>query len=219
MKNFLYDWNGLNLIIFKHINELFEGNVFFYKLLPRVSQAANHHILFQLLSSLLILVIFLSYRNRKNNLKEYIINWVIIFVTLVGCFASEAILFKLKSHFALPRPLCIMSEVNIIPDLEYNEDKNLTILKKCNNKTDSSFPSGHSMVAMNFVIILWHRLNFYGKSASILYLLSIGISRIAMGMHYPADVMGGYLLGLIFALTAKKLVNGIVSPLEVNFTR
>ncbi|ASS65842.2 MULTISPECIES: phosphatase PAP2 family protein [unclassified Paenibacillus] len=66
-----------------------------------------------------------------------------------------------------------------------------------------SFPSGHSMAAFTLygitVYFLWkHLARFWMKaaavSAGIAMILMIGISRIYLGVHYPSDVLGGYLI-------------------------
>lgn len=70
-----------------------------------------------------------------------------------------------------------------------------------------SYPSGHAMSAMafyGFLIFLclrynmqtWIRYFFIGVLA--LLIVSIGISRIYLGVHYPSDVAAGYIGGLIW---------------------
>lgn len=65
-----------------------------------------------------------------------------------------------------------------------------------------SFPSGHSMAAFSFFVIitflLWRHIpSRMGRSSLIigssLMILGIGISRIYLGVHFPSDVLGGYL--------------------------
>ncbi|WP_240417721.1 phosphatase PAP2 family protein [Paenibacillus periandrae] len=65
-----------------------------------------------------------------------------------------------------------------------------------------SFPSGHSMAAFTLygviAFLLWrHVSGAFNRSIlilfSILMIVMIGISRIYLGVHYPSDVLGGYM--------------------------
>lgn len=69
-----------------------------------------------------------------------------------------------------------------------------------------SYPSGHTMISVaiyGFLIYIVNRkvVNKQLKYLLILLLLiiiaSIGISRIYVGVHYPSDIIGGYLLAII----------------------
>jgi membrane-associated phospholipid phosphatase len=66
-----------------------------------------------------------------------------------------------------------------------------------------SFPSGHAQAAIvGFAVLLlvflpvldglWRRL---AVTFAVLMVLAIGFSRIALGVHYLSDVLGGYVLG------------------------
>ncbi|MFZ3372848.1 MAG: phosphatase PAP2 family protein [Desulfitobacteriaceae bacterium] len=73
-----------------------------------------------------------------------------------------------------------------------------------------SFPSGHSQGAATFYPYLWQlRPKLVWKICGILLILSIGFSRLYLGVHWPADVLGGYVLGwgsvLIFKVLDKQL--------------
>lgn len=79
-----------------------------------------------------------------------------------------------------------------------------------------SYPSGHAMSAMafyGFIIYLFVRfkMNKYLKTAIIVLLvfiiLSIGISRIYLGVHYPSDIAGGYIAGFIWVVFCILLFN------------
>lgn len=73
-----------------------------------------------------------------------------------------------------------------------------------------SYPSGHSMSNMALYTMLALLLITYLKgsraripaaAASIVMALLIGLSRIYLGVHYPSDVAGGFLMGFVIALT------------------
>jgi membrane-associated phospholipid phosphatase len=66
-----------------------------------------------------------------------------------------------------------------------------------------SFPSGHSMGAFTLyglsVYFLWKHLprawmRVIVAAIGSIMILMIGISRIYLGVHYPSDVIGGYLI-------------------------
>ncbi|KAA2216922.1 phosphatase PAP2 family protein [Maribacter flavus] len=72
-----------------------------------------------------------------------------------------------------------------------------------------SYPSGHAMGAMAFFGFLIYlisklRINRIFKYSLMvlvaLLILSIGISRIYLGVHYPSDVAGGFIAGFIWVV-------------------
>ncbi|WP_027067006.1 phosphatase PAP2 family protein [Maribacter sp. Hel_I_7] len=72
-----------------------------------------------------------------------------------------------------------------------------------------SYPSGHAMSAMafyGFLIFLVtkfkiHKVIKYALIAIlILLILSIGISRIYLGVHFPSDIAGGFIAGFIWVV-------------------
>ena len=61
-----------------------------------------------------------------------------------------------------------------------------------------SFPSNHAANTMALTVVISY---FFSKYKTILILLTclIGISRIYVGVHYPFDVIGGFIIGYIFS--------------------
>lgn len=65
-----------------------------------------------------------------------------------------------------------------------------------------SFPSGHAMASMAFaaaaVCLLWHqtRRRLAALGCAGLFVLLVGMSRVYLGVHYPSDVMAGWLASL-----------------------
>ena len=76
--------------------------------------------------------------------------------------------------------------------------------------TDFSFPSGHAAGSFAFCIFLAtilvrsdvreHRaLRFAMAAGLVLLATGVGLSRIALGVHFPGDVLGGAILGATIA--------------------
>ncbi|MBE6185333.1 phosphatase PAP2 family protein [Bacillus ginsengihumi] len=97
-------------------------------------------------------------------------------------------------------------------------------------ETGYSFPSGHSMGSMilygTLVFTLFklckHQwINHVVMIAAGFIILSIGVSRIYLGVHYPSDVIGGYIAGLMWVLITSRLFMFIEKrfPLHKKFVK
>ncbi|WP_291726335.1 phosphatase PAP2 family protein [Bernardetia sp.] len=82
--------------------------------------------------------------------------------------------------------------------------------------TTLSYPSGHAMSAMAFYgfliyLVSTFKMNIFFKTSLIvvfiLIILSIGISRIYLGVHFPTDIAGGYVAGLFWVFFCILIIN------------
>jgi undecaprenyl-diphosphatase len=96
--------------------------------------------------------------------------------------------WALKLAFDRPRP-------DIVPHLR--------------EVASSSFPSGHAMTSAAVYLTLGTLLmrlaqgrlaKFYCIAVAMLATLLVGSTRVFLGVHYPTDVLAGWLLGLSWAL-------------------
>jgi membrane-associated phospholipid phosphatase len=73
-------------------------------------------------------------------------------------------------------------------------------------ETTYSFPSGHAMesmaVATAIVFLVWNRGNWRWASLAFgsIFVLLVGASRIYLGVHYPSDVLAGWLASLAWVV-------------------
>ncbi len=66
-----------------------------------------------------------------------------------------------------------------------------------------SFPSGHTLHAASFSVMLWHYTPPLGWPGLMVFVwpfaLSVAVSRVVLGLHYPSDVLAGALIGVSLA--------------------
>jgi membrane-associated phospholipid phosphatase len=75
---------------------------------------------------------------------------------------------------------------------------------------DPSFPSGHTSTAFQWATSFSLRnKEWYWVIPAYLYASSIAYTRLALGVHYPTDVLGGVVCGVTSGLVSHWFVNKI----------
>ena len=94
------------------------------------------------------------------------------------------------------------------PDFDYEgvefpvEISRDTFALFCEGGFDASYPSGHAVRAMIFGIILGYALSERfprGAYLMLLYPVMISLSRVYVLQHFPMDVIGGTVIGIMLA--------------------
>ncbi|MGB4065287.1 MAG: phosphatase PAP2 family protein [Azonexus sp.] len=107
----------------------------------------------------------------------------VFWALVVGALLAGALSRGLKIWFDLPRPAAVLDASQI------------TIIGA--RLTAHSFPSGHTVSAFSFVVA-WLALLGWRRALPIVVIAVLaGFSRIAVGAHWPVDVLAGGLVGLI----------------------
>jgi len=88
-----------------------------------------------------------------------------------------------------------------------------------------SFPSGHATFAIAFYGFMVYLLIRHSKSlkkqlsfffAGITLIILLGLSRIALNVHYLSDVFAGYMIGSIGLLIGMKITEWMISTQKVD---
>jgi len=105
-----------------------------------------------------------------------------------GLIARYVVAAAIRHFYMRPRPFVELGVSHIV------------------NDTASSFPSGHTIFMFALATVVY---KFNKKIAWLLYALGllIGIARVAGGVHYPSDILGGIVLGILTGIVINLCLN------------
>lgn len=111
-----------------------------------------------------------------------------IFVLALTLLTAE---FILKELFARPRPFETYMDVELLVP----------------SAMDFSFPSSHAATSFAAaVVIWWSHLHPFVRTTVLILAVLISCSRVYVGVHYPLDVLGGAVLGVLVAGLALRII-------------
>jgi undecaprenyl-diphosphatase len=117
------------------------------------------------------------------------------------------IAFFLKDSQSLKKVIFVLSSVIVSSlislILKYVIDRprpfeTYDFLEKISSGGSPSFPSGHTTEAFAIAVALIFAFpKWYNILPSILWAIAVAYSRMSLGVHYPSDVLGGIVVGIL----------------------
>ena len=119
----------------------------------------------------------------------------------LGAMVALLLAGGLKLALDLPRPIAVLEPglVRVLGD----------------SGGHYSLPSGHSTFVMLLAASLWPLSTWPLRLGMIALVICVGVSRVWLGAHFPADVVAGYAIGLASAFTATMLARVGTSQVAV----
>jgi undecaprenyl-diphosphatase len=112
---------------------------------------------------------------------------------------------ELKGFFDRPRPSLVHGDLHLL---------GVTVAFPSN----PSFPSGHAITSvivfgtLAYLVVRIEptaRLRHWTVGVALAIILLIGTSRIYLGVHYPSDVLAGYLVGFLWATSCALAIEAV----------
>lgn len=188
-----------------HIRIWWQIAMFSFLLFVLISIAVNHDVLYAFDHSIISIVqqfendvltkIFIIFTNIGSFLGSLTILFCLLYVFFKFKWVNEGIIL---TFVTLITPLSNL----LLKQLMQRPRPHLHRLIEIGG---FSFPSGHSMYAaslygITFVLLwgkctqMWQRILL--TAVTVLMISMIGVSRIYLGVHYPSDVLGGYIISI-----------------------
>lgn len=123
----------------------------------------------------------------ENPLKVFLQKWKEIVLVFFSGALAWFLAYVLKFLFYTGRPFDLFRQViPLFPETGY------------------AFPSGHAtfFMALAFALFFSHKKVGY---VFIFFAFLIGIARIIAGVHFPIDILGGFILGFFIAFFLKNV--------------
>ncbi|MBU0588335.1 MAG: phosphatase PAP2 family protein [Gammaproteobacteria bacterium] len=188
----LYDWDGANVDIFLSVNRAVPDGLLW---LPESLTWLGSYWSAPVVAAMLLLWSRGMSADRAARVSTALSRFVLGLALALSSVAA------IKMTFAFPRPWHALGDLVFrvvgTPDSRY------------------SLPSGHATYVAVLAAAIWPLLGRPAKAALLTFTVSVGWSRIALGAHFPADVLAGFALGWINVIAAGPLARRVAARLPV----
>lgn len=195
VKEILYDWGGANLLLFHAINDV-RGDVLdrFMLLGTQIGSHIYFPVYLAAAFSVALAVVGRAVREGRSFGQGLSLAWLgALAVFSLGYVADGAFLTWVKPFLDFPRPPLALGEGN------------LHILGK--SEFHHSLPSGHASFAMLVGASLWPVAGKAGRFVLAAFVLWVGVSRVSVGAHFPADILAAWLSSGLIVLLVRAAVS------------
>lgn len=214
LKTHFYNWNGLNQQLSQKLHLMIENDTAL-AIFKFFTEYIGYYKMFPIHLMIIILIMTINLFMQKDKISKEKLknkatqNFQLASTLVVTIVCMAAAVGAAKEIFALTRPLCT-------PDFNLSEyalqyKHLLTKTENMNHECNLSFPSGHSSYSAAMLVALWGWLTKPFKFIGVIVVIFVVFSRIALGMHFLADVFFAILLSSVIALSAKHVMQTFFS--------
>lgn len=190
-----YEWGGLNLKLFRLVYG--EGTDELSWLLPTLDAIGEYKNFPYLLAGCTVMLMAkLAYRKLiqrdcgSYKLRSYLA-WLVAMI--ISFVVMAVIVAGLKEWLALPRPYMKLDDVNLLYGYKEAGDGY------------RSFPSGHVAFTALWVALLWRQFGGFLRVILFTALVAMCWFRLAIGAHFPVDVLVSLFIGIYCATTIQTM--------------